>query len=79
MNLTKFVFYENTELVNIQNTIHFENNQIRDDFFERYNKLEFESLFNFRRDRGLLKVPKLYEDLLKFNYGYFTNQKENRR
>ena len=79
MNLTKFVFYENTELVNIQNTIHFENNQIRDDFFERYNKLEFESLFNFRRDRGLLKVPKLYEDLLKYNYGYFTNQKENRR
>lgn len=79
MNLTKFVFFENTELVNIQNTIHFENNQIRDDFFERYNKLEFESLFNFRRDRGLLKVPKLYEDLLKFNYGYFTNQKENRR
>lgn len=79
MNLTKFVFYENTELVNIQNTIHFENNQIRDDFFERYNKLEFKSLFNFRRDRGLLKVPKLYEDLLKFNYGYFTNQKENRR
>lgn len=79
MNLTKFVFYENTELVNIQNTIHFENNQIRDDFFERYNKLEFESLFNFRRDRGLLKVPKLYEDLLKFNYGYFINQKENRR
>lgn len=79
MNLTKFVFYENTELVNIQNTIHFENNQIRDDFFDRYNKLEFESLFNFRRDRGLLKVPKLYEDLLKFNYGYFTNQRENRR
>ena len=79
MNLTKFVFYENTELVNIQNTIHFENNQVRDDFFERYNKLEFESLFNFRRDRGLLKVPKLYEDLLKFNYGYFTNKKENRR
>ena len=79
MNLTKFVFYENTELVNIQNTIHFENNQIRDDFFERYNKLDFESLFNFRRDRGLLKVPKLYEDLLKFNYGYFINKKENRR
>lgn len=79
MNLTKFVFYENTELVNIQNTIHFEDNQIRDDFFNRYNKLEFESLFNFRRDRGLLKVPKLYEDLLKYNYGYFTNQKENRR
>lgn len=79
MNLTKFVFFENTELVNIQNTIHFESNQVRDDFFERYNKLEFESLFNFRRDRGLLKVPKLYEDLLKFNYGYFTNQKENRR
>lgn len=79
MNLTKFVFFENTELVNIQNTIHFEDNQIRDDFFNRYNKLEFESLFNFRRDRGLLKVPKLYEDLLKFNYGYFTNQKENRR
>lgn len=79
MNLTKFVFFENTELVNIQNTIHFEDNQIRDDFFNRYNKLEFESLFNFRRDRGLLKVPKLYEDLLKYNYGYFTNQKENRR
>lgn len=79
MNLTKFVFFENTELVNIQNTIHFENNQIRDDFFERYNKLEFESLFNFRRDRGLLKVPKIYEDLLKFNYGYFINKKENRR
>lgn len=79
MNLTKFVFFENTELVNIQNTIHFESNQVRDDFFERYNKLDFESLFNFRRDRGLLKVPKLYEDLLKFNYGYFINKKENRR
>ena len=34
MNLTKFVFFENTELVNIQNTIHFENNQIRDDFLK---------------------------------------------
>lgn len=79
MNLTKFVFFENTELVNIQNTIHFESNQVRDDFFERYNKLDFESLFNFRRDRGLLKVPKIYEDLLKFNYGYFINKKENRR
>ena len=82
MNLTTFTFYKNTPLVNVNNTIHFKSNSERDNFFNtHYNKLDLTSLqpFNFRRDRGTLKVAKNFTDLIGYNYCSFIDTSENRR
>ena len=78
MKLSQFTLYKNTYFVNMQNTVHFESNQARDQFFDtEFNQdgqtYRFDSNFNFRRDRGTLKVPDVYENLMGFNYCRFVN------
>lgn len=78
MKLTEFVLYKNTYFVDMQNTVHFESNQKRDEFFDtEFNHdgqtYRFNSNFNFRRDRGTIKVPDTFENLMGFNYCRFVN------
>ena len=77
MKLTRFKLFKNTLFTDMQNTVHFNSNSERDAFFDNEftgdNAIEFENNFNFRRDRGTLKVPILFEDLMGFNYCRFVN------
>lgn len=82
MKLTTFTFYKNTLFTDMQNTVHFNSNNERDNWFNSYfdnnNKIEFEHPFNMRRDRAQLKVPRGFEELLGFNYCRFLNGFDNR-
>ena len=82
MKLTQFTLYKNTLFTDMQNTVHFNSNNERDSFFNTEftgdNVLTFENNFNFRRDRGAVKVPMLFEDLMGFNYCRFVNGFDNK-
>lgn len=82
MKLTRFTLYKNTLFTDMQNTVHFNSNEERDQFFNREftseNVKAFEAPFNFRRDMGTLKVPELFENLMGFNYCKFVNGFDNR-
>lgn len=77
MKLTQFTLYKNTLFTDMQNTVHFNSNEERDNFFNTEftgdNVKTFETSFNFRRDMGTLKVPELFENLMGFNYCKFVN------
>lgn len=77
MKLTQFTLYKNTLFTDMQNTVHFNSNNERDNFFDTEftgeNVKTFETSFNFRRDMGTLKVPELFENLMGFNYCRFVN------
>src|SRR5699024_5869931 len=77
MKLTQFTLYKNTLFTDMQNTVHFNSNNDRDQFFDREftgeNVKTFQTSFNFRRDMGTLKVPELFENLMGFNYCRFVN------
>ena len=74
MKLTKFILYKNTPLTNLQNTIHFKSNAERDEFFKNhYKKVNFDGVFNFRKDRGVLHAPLVYEELMGYNYCQFVD------
>lgn len=77
MKLTQFTLYKNTLFTDMQNTVHFNSNEERDNFFNTEftgeNVKTFEASFNFRRDMGTLKVPELFENLMGFNYCSFVN------
>lgn len=77
MKLTQFTLYKNTLFTDMQNTVHFNSNEERDNFFNTEftgeNVKTFETSFNFRRDMGTLKVPELFENLMGFNYCRFVN------
>lgn len=82
MKLTQFTLYKNTLFTDMQNTVHFNSNDERDNFFNTEftgeNVKTFETNFNFRRDMGTLKVPELFENLMGFNYCKFVNGFDNK-
>ena len=79
MKLTKFTLFKNTPLLNLQNTIHFENNNQRDNFFSKnFQKKELSAPFNFRKDRGVLKISVSYENLMGYNYCQFIDGFDNK-
>lgn len=82
MKLTQFTLYKNTLFTDMQNTVHFNSNNERDNFFNTEftggNVKTFETNFNFRRDMGTLKVPELFENLMGFNYCRFVNGFDNK-
>lgn len=77
MKLSLFTLYKNTNFTDMQNTLHFNSNGERDNWFNSYfagdNVLTFSHPFNFRYDRGTLKVPILMNDLQGFNYCKFID------
>ena len=77
MKLSQFTLYKNTNFTDMQNTLHFNSNNERDNWFSTYftddNVLTFQNPFNFRYDRGTLKVPIVMNDLQGFNYCKFID------
>lgn len=77
MKLSQFTLYKNTNFTDMQNTLHFNSNNERDNWFSTYftddNVLTFQNPFNFRYDRGTLKVPLTMNDLQGFNYCKFID------
>lgn len=61
----------------MQNSLHFNSNNERDSWFNSYftgnNVITFQHPFNFRYDRGTLKVPIVMNDLQGFNYCKFID------
>lgn len=79
-DLTKFTFFKNTPLIDFQNTILFNSNTQRDNFFlksNHYETLETGNIpFNFVRDRSTLNVPISYDEFRGVNYCTFLSEKE---
>lgn len=74
MKLTEFTFFKNTPFVNMQNTIHFSSNEERDEFFKtKYTNLKFNSVFNFRRDRGIIQIDYPIGQMNGYNYCSFID------
>lgn len=77
MKLSQFTLFKNTNFTDMQNTLHFNSNTERDNWFTNYftgsNVIEFDNPFNFRYDRGVLKVPMEMNDLQGFNYCKFID------
>lgn len=77
MKLSQFTLYKNTNFTDMQNTLHFNSNNERDNWFSNYftdeNVITFQNPFNFRYDRGTLKVPIVMNDLQGFNYCKFID------
>ena len=77
MKLSQFTLYKNTNFTDMQNTLHFNSNNERDNWFSNYftgdNVITFQHPFNFRYDRGTLKVPIVMNDLQGFNYCKFID------
>lgn len=74
MRLTQFTLFKNTNFTDMQNTLHFNSDAERDNFFaNHFTKIEFTNPFNFRYDRGTLKVQMCMNDLQGYNYCKFID------
>lgn len=77
MKLTQFTLYRNTNFTDMQNTLHFNSNSERDNWFSSYftgdNVIKLSHPFNFRYDRGTIKVPMDMNELQGFNYCKFID------
>lgn len=80
IDLTNFTFFKNTPLIDFQNTIFFNSNTQRDNFFlegNHYETLDTENTrFNFVRDRSTVNVAIPYEEFRGVNYCTFLSDKE---
>src|SRR5690625_3303617 len=78
MKLTDFTFYKNTPFTDFSNTILFDTNEERDNYFNTsFNSLTFHGMrFNFIRDRGTIKISTPYDLLAGVNYCKFTSDFE---
>ena len=77
MTLSQFKLYKNTNFTDMKNTLHFNSNLERDNWFSSYFTddfcITFSHPFNFRYDRGTLKVPMDMNQLQGFNYCKFID------
>lgn len=83
MKLTHFTFFKNTPLIDFQNTIHFNSNQERDDFFlkgRHYPTLEItHNDFNWIRNMSTVVLNVKYSDMSGVNYCTFKSGFESTR
>ena len=77
MKLSTFKLFKNTMFTDMQNTLHFNSNSERDNWFDTQftgsNTIEFPNRFNYRYDRGTVNVPMDMESLQGFNYCRFVD------
>ena len=78
MKLTDFTFYYNTPFTDFSNTILFNSNKQRDDYFNyAFDRLSFSDMrFNFIRDRGTIRVSTPYHRISGINYCKFISDFE---
>ena len=77
--LTEFTFFKDTPLIDFQNTILFDSNAKRDKHFlndNHYEKITYNSPFNFIRDRSTISTDTSYEDFQGVNYCTFLSEFE---
>lgn len=76
--LTEFEFFKNTPFKDFINTMLFNSQEERDNFFTKhYESIKFELPFNFVKDRGTIRVTGNYSDFKGVNYCRFKNGLEN--
>ena len=78
MKLTDFTFYYNTPFTDFTNTILFDSNKERDNYFNSYfDQLSFSNMrFNFIRDRGTIRISTPYHEIAGINYCKFISDFE---
>src|SRR5699024_2065348 len=78
MKLTDFVFYKNTPFTDFTNTILFDSNEQRDQYFKNtFESFTFANMrFNFIRDRGTIRISIPYHMIAGINYCKFTSDFE---
>lgn len=77
MKLTEFEIFYNTPFTDFQNTIHFQSDKERDEYFSKtYKKRTFKSPFDFVKDRLVLKASVSTDKTYGANYLRFKNQYE---
>src|SRR5699024_12469758 len=78
MKLTDFVFYKNTPFTDFSNTILFDSNKQRDQYFiNTFESFSFIDMrVNFIRDRGTIMISTPYHMIAGFNYCKFTSDFE---
>lgn len=79
MKLTRIDYFYNTPFTDFQNTIHFDTEDERDNFFTgRYNMKSSEEPFNFVKDRLMLRTRLSTLDTYGLNYLRFINGFDSR-
>src|SRR5699024_2393758 len=78
MKLTDFVFYKNTPFTDFSNTILFDSNEQRDQYFNsNFSRVTFSGIrFNFIRDRGTISISTPYHIISGVNYCKFISDFE---
>src|SRR5699024_6579342 len=79
MKLTDFVFYKNTPFTDFSNTILFDSNDQRDQYFNTsFPSHSFVNMrFNFIRDRGTTQVTLLIDGIMTFCQGNTLSKFKN--
>jgi hypothetical protein len=81
MNLTRFKFFKNTPLNDFENTIHFTDNQARDDFFDSGVYISLSVIttpaFNFVKDRQTIQINYPYLSMTDVNYCYWETDADS--
>lgn len=79
MLTSEVILYKNTPFIDFQNTILFDTDKQRDDYFNsRFDSVSYGiGRFNFVRDRGVLRVPSSYHSCMGINYCRFKSEMEN--
>lgn len=79
MRLTTFDLFYGTPFTDFQNTIHFNSNEERDNFFNgRYDKRSFSVPFNFVKDRLTVNMPITTMQTYDLNYCRFKTEYDGR-
>lgn len=80
MKLTEIDLFYDTPFTDFQNTIHFNSNSERDNFFNgRYHMRSFSVPFNFVKDRLTVNMPLTTYDTYGLNYCRFKNDFDDHR
>lgn len=77
VKLTKFKLFKNTPFVDFQNTVHFDSNEEREQYFmENFYSYQFLAPFNWIKDRSTVTVAVDYHELMGYNYLRFQTEGE---
>lgn len=82
MKLSEIILFYDTPMNDFQNTIHFDDEQTRDNYWLSglyYKTVRFNQKFNFVRDRLEINVPMRFDELNGCNYGTFLHSFDNKR
>lgn len=72
--LTSFTLFKNCYMTRLDEQIHFENNNLRDQYFnDTFESEHFQTVLNFVRGRFSIRIPLDFSDVYGYNYGRFVS------